>query len=227
MKYPRTKPLVLFSLFTILIISASSFPNKINSTNVPPAIQINRLDDGTSIVTENENGFKFNALPGWYPLSIPPSPDEIADFATVIQQNNIPLSQDWGSNMPADIMRLAFVDLDSKHYENDSANLAVLVQTDITKLAPNQLVVPIIEFIKLSGIVTNSKIVEISKQKVGVVQFSTVSLYESYFTGKIILFIKKGKLFAFFGVTNREELLPNIEAIMDKIINSLEFSDVK
>ena len=226
MKISRTT-LTLSVCIVLSILTLSNLTTIVHADEGTPlsGIQIDRLSDGTSVLTDNIYGYKLITPSGWYPIAIPSSSDEIDRFNNMVLQNNLPIGKEFLPGLPTDVLRFVVVDLDSKHYANDKGGgLVAAPFTSVTRFMPSGAIAPIIGLIRLSGMVTNSYITEISDQEVGVIEFSSSPDDVPYFGGKILLFIRNGKVFAIVGVSNQENV-SNMIAIIDQIIVSLEFFD--
>ena len=215
-------------MFSALTIYPSFFNVRADEGDpLSPGVQLDRLSDGASIITDNVYGYQFITPANWYPMSIPSSSDEIGAFNNLAQQKGLPFDEEWISSLPADVLRFVVVDLDSEHYGTDWGGLVGEGFANVTELAPDGLIEPVISLIKVSDNITDAYVTEISDQKVGIVVFGSSTDSDLFFGGKALLFIRNGKVFIVIGETNQRENAFNVTAIIDQMIDSLKFFDVK
>jgi len=213
---------IILSVLTLLTLPSAVRADDGN----PPNVEINHLSDGTSLLQDNAYGYRFITPIGWYPISLPSLPEEIDKFNQIVENNKLPIDKDWVNSFPSDKLRFLVVDLNPEHYSSNGGGLIAAPFTGVTNLVPSGVIAPIIGLIRLSGMVTSSNILKISDQDVGVVEFASSEESESFVSGKLLLFIRKGKLFAIAGVSNEPENVTETTATIDQIIDSLEFFDV-
>ncbi len=225
--------LYVMSLLMLLNISATPItPSTFSDNAISPNIQIERLTDGTSVISfdaEQEHGFKFITPDGWYPISLPSTSEEIEEFKKVVAENNLPLSEEWiTSRLSSDddnTIKLTAVDLNSSHYQDGSKAIIIALGCfEIPKSTPNWALKTIISSLSslYAGEITNVSYEEIDNQLVGTLEFSIpdedITLY-----GKMFLFIRNGKLVILAGATVNEELSSETNDVMDSIFDSLDF----
>jgi len=211
-------------ILSTLTITASPSIVLADDTN-PPIAEINRLPDGTTLFIDHAYGYRFIPPTGWYPISLPSPEEEIEHFNKLAAQNNLPFDKGWIASLSAEVLRFVVVDLDSKHYENERKEFIAAPTINVTKLMPGAAVAPLTGLIRLSSLVTGSKIIKNSDQEVGVVEFASSPSDDAFFGGKMVLFIRFGKLFAIVGITNKKEVVPDITTTIDQLLDSLVFFD--
>ena len=193
--------------------------------NQSTGVQIDRLADGTSVLTDLDYGYKFTTPAGVYPIAIPAPADQITQLNDLIMQNNLPIEQDFIASLPADILRFMIVDLDPGHYIGDEGGLIGAPYINVAFFTPDVAIAPMINILKITEIATNTKITSISGQEVGIVEFSFSPEKNVTMSGKMLLFIRNGKLFLFLGITNLPDRTA-VTGLIDNITESLEFFEI-
>ena len=187
-----------------------------------PAIQIERLPDGTSSFTDFEYGYSYEVPPGWYPVGFPASGDEINQFNQIIDEKQLPIDKELIPSIPAEAVRFFVFDLERTHYANDSQIIIGGPYTSVLKIVPEGALIPFLELIKTCGYIKNVDSMEISGQLVGFAEFSDSGEEAPNYGGKMLLFIREGKIFGIVSMST-PDLTSNAISIIDQILGSLDF----
>lgn len=218
---------LLFPLLMLFNISATPMtPLASLSNQTLSDIQIERLSDGTSTITfdsKQEYGFSFTTPNGWYPMALPSSSEEFDKFKSVAEENDLPPFREVSSDDSN--FKMVIFDLNPEHYQNNH-NAAIFVGNFTTpESTPNW---PIIAMLKgfeyeYPDQVTEVDIKKINSQIIGIVEF-TIPLDESEsLTGKMLVFVRSGKMFVFVGATDNNEWLSDVSDVIDSILATLDF----
>lgn len=190
--------------------------------NEPSGITIVRYPEGTSLLIDIENEFSYWLPSGWYPVGLPVSNDEVDQLNLIIDERQLPVDKELIPSIPADAVRFFIFDLDPAHYSDGSQIVIAGPYASISTLIPCEALEPFLEMVKLSEYVVSAETVMISDQMVGIVEFSGKSGDDPFYGGKMILFIRNGKIFGIVGVAT-EALVPGATSAIDQILGSLAF----
>lgn len=208
----------------VILILLCLFTTRVNAQDgiELPAIHIERLPDGTSSFTDFEYGYSYVVPSGWYPVSFPASSDEINQLNQIIDEKQLPIDKELIPSIPAEAVRFFIFDLDPAHYANGSQIIIGGPYTSVLEIVPEGALMPFLELIRVCGYIKNVDSMEISGQLVGFAEFSDSGKEATNYGGKMLLFIREGKIFGIVGMST-PDLTLNAISIIDQILGSLDF----
>ncbi len=216
--------LLLFAAI-ILFVALCATPFIVQGANPPAKVQITSRRSGAALITDNDLAYQLTVPAGWYPVALPPSQPDVNNFNALAVQQNLRFEKDWVSSLPGNVLRFVAVDLDATAYEDNGAVLIAAPYAYTISLAPDGTIQTILKIIDAGGAVTATSTMEISGQEVGIVEFVSPAGSDYFFGGKMLAFIRRGRIILIVGVANKPELVPTAVAAVDKILASLIFLD--
>jgi hypothetical protein len=222
----------LFSVLVLFSISATSFIHvKSLSDQEVQEIQIERKQDGTSVITFDKSqgyGFKFSTPSGWYPMTIPSTSEEIDNFRNIVKENELPLGEYQFNLLTVedDEQKMVIFDLNPEHYQDNGIIAIVVGSLEIPEIIPDWSISVTKEIERLDE-VKNIYIENKDNQQVGSIEFVLPPDTENdiYLYGKMIFFIRNGKLLIIGGATDNSEWSSDINSTIDSVFDSLEFEN--
>jgi hypothetical protein len=198
------------------------------------SIQIERAADGTSKIIfdgEEEYGYSFTVPDGWYPIAIPATSEEIENFKGVAKENHLNLNEEQLNKFLStkdDVEKLHIYDLNPEHRQGQKKTRLMIGDFTIPESAPDWVLMATLKaglesMDKNSDEITGLEFEEIDNQQIAIMEVSLPNGEDEFVRGKVFLFVRNGKLVSFFGATNNDQWLPDVNDVMDSILDSFDF----
>ena len=226
---PKLFSCVLLCLLFFNLSAAPPLPLEGNAKQSNATIRIERLSDGTSLITidgETEYGFKFAIPENWYPVAVPASDEEIDRFLAVIAENNIPLPQEWAADVLTkkdEAFDLLVFDVNPNHEQYVYTSALFLGKMEIPASTPDWVLIAFLKGAEQAGEMASVNFQEIDGQLVGIFEVTASLGEDKSVFGKVFFFIRGGELIAFAGATDYDGWIPDIDNTMEAILASFDF----
>ncbi len=222
---------LLLSLLMLLNISAAPMiPLASLSNQTLSDIEVERISDGTSTITfdsEQEYGFSFTTPDGWYPMVLPSSPEEFDKFKGVAEENDLPPFGEGVNTLSSgdSDLKMVIFDLNPEHYQNNHHTAIFVGNFTAPESTPNWPIIAILKGLEYEypDQVTKVDTKIIHGQIIGIVEFAIPLNESESLTGKMLVFVRSGKIFVIVGATDNNEWLSDMSDVIDSILTTLDF----